>query len=118
MSPVIGASATGFTALMIPVLCLPPTVGENLDPSVMNWTCLVWGTPMLGAMVWWVLSANKWFKGPKVNIKHAMLGREGNVVFGKGVDGVGSDADYESRDGYVQVAGGDGTVGGKDGTMV
>lgn len=89
-SPVIGTLATCFTALMIPILCLPATTGDNLDASLMNWTCLVWGTPMLGALVWWVFSAHKWFKGPKVNIEHAMLGREENVIVGK--DGGGSDS--------------------------
>ncbi len=46
----------------------------------MNWTCLVYGAPMTGALIWWVVSARKWFKGPKVNIEHYMLGREGNVI--------------------------------------
>ena len=32
----------------------------------MNWTCLVYGVPMLGVSVWWVVDARKWFKGPKV----------------------------------------------------
>lgn len=26
--------------------------------------------------VWWVVSARKWFKGPKVNVGHMMLDRE------------------------------------------
>jgi len=38
---------------------------------------------MLGAMVWWFISAHKWFKGPKVNIDHMMLGRGENVVEGE-----------------------------------
>lgn len=46
----------------------------------MNWTALVYGAPMLGSLIWWVVAARKWFKGPKVNIEHAMLGREGNVI--------------------------------------
>ena len=49
----------------------------------MNWTCLVYGAPMLGAMVWWFISAHKWFKGPKVNIEHMMLGRGEIVVEGE-----------------------------------
>lgn len=53
----------------------------------MNWTCLVYGGPMLAVTVWWFISAKKWFKGPKVNIEHMMLGREENVVEGKGDDG-------------------------------
>lgn len=27
-------------------------------------------------MVWWFVSARHWFKGPKVNLEHLMLGRE------------------------------------------
>ena len=49
----------------------------------MNWTCLVYGGPMLGILIWWAVSARHWFKGPKVNIEHQMLGREGNVVEGR-----------------------------------
>ena len=32
--------------------------------------------------IWWFVSAHKWFKGPKVNIEHMMLGR-GEVVEGE-----------------------------------
>ena len=38
---------------------------------------------MLGVIIWWLVSARKWFKGPKVNIEHQMLGREGNVLDAK-----------------------------------
>jgi len=41
----------------------------------MNWTCLVYGAPMMFALTWYAVSARKWFKGPKVNIDHMMLGR-------------------------------------------
>jgi hypothetical protein len=40
----------------------------------MNWTCAVYGAAMTGVMIWWILDARKWFKGPKVNVEHAMLG--------------------------------------------
>lgn len=64
-------------------------------------------------IIWWVVSAHKWFKGPKVypnfsnstkslsglltyhdqvNIEHQMLGREGNVVEGKEHDSGDSSA--------------------------
>lgn len=88
---VIGCCATAFTTLMIPILCLPAVTGSDLSPTTMNWTCLVWGAPMIGVMIWWVVDAHKWFKGPKVNIQHQMLGREGNVVDGKDVSDTGSD---------------------------
>ena len=80
----IGIASTAFTSLMIPILCLPSVTNSDLDASLMNWTCLVWGGPMLGALVWWVVSAHKWFKGPKVNIQHMMLGRGENIIEGKG----------------------------------
>jgi hypothetical protein len=30
---------------------------------------------MLFALLWFVIDARKWFKGPKVNVKHAMIGQ-------------------------------------------
>ena len=41
----------------------------------MNWTCLVYGAPMLIALLWFAIDARKWYKGPKVNVKHAMIGQ-------------------------------------------
>jgi hypothetical protein len=54
----------------------------------MNWTCLVYGGPMFFVTIWWFVSAHKWFKGPKVNVEHMMLGR-GEVV--EGMDGKDQD---------------------------
>jgi hypothetical protein len=31
---------------------------------------------------WWFISAHKWFKGPKINVEHRMLGGEGVVLDG------------------------------------
>lgn len=42
----------------------------------MNWTCVVYGGPMVGIIIWWIVDARKWFKGPKVNLEHAMLSRD------------------------------------------
>ena len=50
----------------------------------MNWTCVVYGGPMALVALWWIVSARKWFKGPKVNIEHMMLGREEAVIEGQG----------------------------------
>lgn len=72
----IGMIASAFVALMVPVLCLPSVTGKNLDVQTMNWTCLVYGGPMVAIMIWWVVSARKWFKGPKVNVQHLMDGRK------------------------------------------
>ncbi|OAP63693.1 hypothetical protein AYL99_02920 [Fonsecaea erecta] len=79
----IGVASTCFTLLMIPILCLPSVTGSDLDASLMNWTCLVWGGPMLLVLIWWVVDAHKWFTGPKVNIQHMMLGQDQNVIDGK-----------------------------------
>lgn len=46
---------------------------------------------MLFINVWWFISARKWFKGPKVNVDHAMLGREGNEIEGKMADNSSGD---------------------------
>ncbi|KAK4922276.1 GABA/polyamine transporter [Elasticomyces elasticus] len=88
----IGCAATAFTALMIPVLCLPSLTGSDLTPDLMNWTCVVYGGPMLGALIWWFVSARKWFKGPKVNVEHTMIGAEGNVVEGKDTGSTSGDS--------------------------
>ena len=39
---------------------------------------------MLFAVFWWIIDAHKWFKGPKVNVEHRMLGDTGDVIEGKG----------------------------------
>lgn len=46
----------------------------------MNWTCLVYGGPMLGVTIWWMVDARKWFKGPKVNVEHSMLERDNRAM--------------------------------------
>jgi len=64
--------------------------------SDMNWTCLVYGGPLFIILIWWVVDAHKWFKGPKVNIEHLMLGRDGNIIDAEGHDilrGDGSEDD-------------------------
>ncbi|KAK2791397.1 hypothetical protein FQN52_009182 [Onygenales sp. PD_12] len=78
----IGTAGVSFVLLMIPILCLPATTGAELSPKDMNWTCLVYGGPMLMVTIWWFIDARKWFKGPKVNVEHHMIGREEAVVEG------------------------------------
>ncbi|KAI9838586.1 MAG: hypothetical protein M1819_004898 [Sarea resinae] len=94
-SRTIGAMASAFVALMAPILCLPSVTGSNLKANEMNWTCLVYGAPMLSILIWWFVDAHKWFKGPKVNVEHLMLGRDANVVEGieKDEGSSGSDTD-------------------------
>lgn len=43
----IGAIASAFVALMVPILCLPAYTGKDLTPDTMNWTPLVYGTVMV-----------------------------------------------------------------------
>ena len=61
----------------------------------MNWTAVVYGGPMLLILIWWFLSARKWFKGPKVNLEHLMLGREDQAaaIEGKAPDDRSSESD-------------------------
>ncbi|KAG9520426.1 amino acid transporter, partial [Aureobasidium melanogenum] len=84
----VGVIASAFVVLMVPILCLPSVVGKELTAKTMNWTCVVYGGPMFMIMIWWVVSARKWFKGPKVNVQHMMLGREmegADVLIGEDV---------------------------------
>lgn len=48
--------------------------------------------------VWWAVSARKWFKGPKVNIEHMMLGRAEAVVEGQTLQRDNSSGANSSRD--------------------
>ena len=41
--------------------------------SGMNWTCLVYGGPMLFVIIYWFVDAHKWFKGPKVRLLFNIL---------------------------------------------
>lgn len=68
----IGGIGVLFVALTVPVLCLPTVTGERLTAKLMNWTCLVYGAPMAGVVVWWVVDARTWFRGPKVNVEHVV----------------------------------------------
>ncbi|KAJ5666923.1 amino-acid permease [Penicillium macrosclerotiorum] len=70
--PYIGAVGVSFVVLMVPILCLPSVRGADLAPDLMNWTALVYGGPMLAVLVWWVVDARHWFKGPVVNVEHSM----------------------------------------------
>jgi amino acid transporter len=89
----VGVVASAFVALMVPILCLPSVTGSDLDLASMNWTCLVYGAPMCAIMIWWAVSARHWFKGPKVNVEHMMLGREAHIIDGKDVGGESSSDD-------------------------
>ncbi|RAH74373.1 amino acid permease [Aspergillus aculeatinus CBS 121060] len=85
--PWIGGAGVAFVLLMIPILCLPSVTGSDLTPDLMNWTCLVWGAPMLAVIIWWFIDAHKWFKGPVVNVEHAIHAVQDQTI----IDGLGED---------------------------
>ncbi|KAJ5044927.1 GABA/polyamine transporter [Penicillium rubens] len=85
-SPYIGGAGVVFVFFMVPILCLPSVTGKNLTPDLMNWTCLVWGAPMLAVTIWWVVDAHRWFKGPVVNVEHAIHGIEHEPVVSEGIE--------------------------------
>nr|POF26209.1 putative amino-acid permease [Quercus suber] len=43
----VGVVATAFVAMMVPFLMLPSVTGSDLDAGTMNWTCVVYGAPMV-----------------------------------------------------------------------
>ncbi|KAJ5747520.1 uncharacterized protein N7511_009216 [Penicillium nucicola] len=86
--PWIGGVGVAFVLLMVPILCLPSATGSDLTPDLMNWTCLVWGAPMLAVTIWWVVDARKWFTGPVVNVEHAIHAVEQEPVVSEGIEPV------------------------------
>ncbi|KAM3087204.1 GABA/polyamine transporter, variant 2 [Clarireedia jacksonii] len=88
----IGICACSFILVMMPILCFPAYRGDNLTASLMNWTVVVYGVPMLIVITWWFMSAHKWFKGPVINVEHCMIGREDEIV-----EGVGASSSDDGR---------------------
>ena len=86
---------------MVPILMLPASRGRNLNPTTMNWTCLVYGAPMTGVIIWWAVDAHKWFKGPKVNIEHQMMGRDETGIQGDSI--LDGDGESSSRAGSLPI---------------
>ncbi|CAG8948754.1 hypothetical protein HYFRA_00001875 [Hymenoscyphus fraxineus] len=82
----IGMMSCAFILIMMPMLCFPSVRGNNLTAELMNWTVVVYGVPMMFVIIWWFVSAKKWFKGPVINVEHHMLGR--NEVY-EGVESAG-----------------------------
>ncbi|KAI1493323.1 amino acid transporter-like protein [Biscogniauxia mediterranea] len=88
-----GVAACTFVVVMMPILCFPSVRGENLTLEDMNWTCLVYGAPMLFVILWFFVDAHKWFKGPKINIAHHM--HHGDIPE---IEGVESSSDFNTSD--------------------
>ena len=53
--------------------------------------------PMFGILIWWVVSARKWFKGPKVNIEHRAFHETIEGVEGKADGGSDSGSQEHSK---------------------
>jgi len=62
--PIIGTVAT-IWVVFIAILFMLPQV-TPINPSTFNYAPIAVGVVVLFAGGWWALSANKWFKGPKV----------------------------------------------------
>ncbi|KAI0837898.1 amino acid transporter [Hypoxylon sp. FL0890] len=94
-----GIAACSFVLVMMPILCFPSLRGKDLTLDQMNWTSLVYGTPMLCVVIWFFVDAHKWFKGPKINIEHHMLHHQLPAVEGvavpSGSAGSAKDSDIE-----------------------
>lgn len=84
--PFIGGLGVSFVFLMVPILCLPSVTHGNLSPDLMNWTCLVYGAPMLAVTIWWVVDARRWFTGPVVNVEHAIHHIEQEPEINEGIE--------------------------------
>lgn len=70
LSKPLGAVAVVWWCVITPALCFPAYKGADLTLLNMNWTCLIYGGAMFLAMVYYTVSARKWFKGPKINVEH------------------------------------------------
>ncbi|KAJ8069303.1 hypothetical protein OCU04_002962 [Sclerotinia nivalis] len=81
----IGIAASSFILVMMPILCFPAYKGNDLTASLMNWTVAVYFGPMSMVMIWWFVSAHKWFKGPVINVEHHMMGTDPEEIV-KGVE--------------------------------
>lgn len=64
----IGFVSVAFVTVMIPILCFPPVRGDDLTLDQMNWTVIVYFGPMFLSLLWFVIDAHKWYKGPRPNI--------------------------------------------------
>ncbi|KAI0476035.1 amino acid transporter [Xylariaceae sp. FL0804] len=91
-----GVCACAFILVMLPILCFPSQRGADNTPAAMNWTCLVYGAPMLSVITWFFIDAHKWFKGPKINVEHHML--HGNLPDIKGLEPDAKAVDPEKGD--------------------
>ena len=64
----IGFVSVAFVTVMIPILCFPTVRGDDLTLEQMNWTVIVYLGPMFLSLLWFIIDAHKWYKGPRPNI--------------------------------------------------
>lgn len=69
----IGFVTCAFVLVMIPILCFPYVKGKDLDAEQMNWTVVVFFGPMLLSLIWFMVDAHKWYKGPRSNIEAELI---------------------------------------------
>ncbi|EEB05029.1 amino acid permease [Schizosaccharomyces japonicus yFS275] len=62
----VGGAGTIFVLIMIPILCFPTVTHPG--PFEMNWTSLGYSVPMVAVLLWFVIAARHWFKGPKTDM--------------------------------------------------
>lgn len=72
----IGFVSVIFVTVMIPILCFPTVRGDDLTLVQMNWTVIVYFGPMFLSLLWFVIDAHKWYKGPRPNIN------DDDIVYG------------------------------------
>lgn len=58
---------------------------------------------MILIIVWWFVSARKWFHGPVLNVEHQMLGRTDGVVIGLEKNVTASSSYSESEQSSLKV---------------
>lgn len=64
LSTPIATAAAAFCAFVV-VLSMFPQSGPGPTPEQMNYTVVVGGAVWLGASLYFVLSARKWYRGPR-----------------------------------------------------
>lgn len=76
----VGWVSVAFVSLMVPILCFPYVVGEDLNAQEMNWTVLVFFGPLLLATIWFAIDARKWYIGPRSNIDEKDITYEDDML--------------------------------------
>jgi hypothetical protein len=65
-SPLIGWIAIVWVAFIAVLFCLPQYMNSPFSWKLFNYTPIAVGAVLVLAGGWYLISARKWFKGPKV----------------------------------------------------